>query len=280
MSGVNIFGESLSSNKNIIPQRGPPGIGFKYLDGSGNFDIDNKRLANVGKPLEKFDAVNKEYSDKHHEILHEIYQRFQMNFNNYLTKLNELKESYDQFIIGNNQYKTDLESTLNLHSSLFDRLQMNEMTYKDSLDNLERNFNEKVVEFTASFNQIGDLLNKEIAGKTWIREIVNTSGRILKEKIDILEVELSSSIAKVHDECLEKIDAIKPKSAGGANVDIDIRKNEGDINLLQDDVIDLKDDIRVRDEEIVKLNKELDEMKRQLQLLVGESLKEGIDTVN
>ena len=31
---------------------------------------------------------------------------------------------------------------------------MNEMTYKDSLDNLERNFNEKVVEFTASFNQI------------------------------------------------------------------------------------------------------------------------------
>ena len=203
-----------------------------------------------------------------------------MNFNNYLTKLNELKESYDQFIIGNNQYKTDLESTLNLHSSLFDRLQMNEMTYKDSLDNLERNFNEKVVEFTASFNQIGDLLNKEIAGKTWIREIVNTSGRILKEKIDILEVELSSSIAKVHDECLEKIDAIKPKSAGGANVDIDIRKNEGDINLLQDDVIDLKDDIRVRDEEIVKLNKELDEMKRQLQLLVGESLKEGIDTVN
>ena len=119
-----------------------------------------------------------------------------MNFNNYLTKLNELKESYDQFIIGNNQYKTDLESTLNLHSSLFDRLQMNEMTYKDSLDNLERNFNEKVVEFTASFNQIGDLLNKEIAGKTWIQEIVNTSGRILKEKIDILEVELSSSIAK------------------------------------------------------------------------------------
>ena len=109
---------------------------------------------------------------------------------------------------------------------------------------------------------------------------MNTSGRILKEKIDILEVELSSSIAKVHDECLEKIDAIKPKSAGGANVDIDIRKNEGDINLLQDDVIDLKDDIRVRDEEIVKLNKELDEMKRQLQLLVGESLKEGIDTVN
>ena len=42
---------------------------------------------------------------------------------------------------------------------------MNEMTYKDSLDNLERNFNEKVVEFTASFNQIGDLLNKENSWK-------------------------------------------------------------------------------------------------------------------
>ena len=32
------------------------------------------------------------------------------------------KESYDQFIIANMKYKTDLENTLNTHSSLLDRL--------------------------------------------------------------------------------------------------------------------------------------------------------------
>ena len=41
--------------------RGPPGVGFKYFNGSGNFDIGKKRLANVAKPEEKFDVVNKEF---------------------------------------------------------------------------------------------------------------------------------------------------------------------------------------------------------------------------
>ena len=45
-------------------QRGTPGIGFKYLDGSGNFDIGKKRLANVAQNEETFDAVNKDYFDK------------------------------------------------------------------------------------------------------------------------------------------------------------------------------------------------------------------------
>ena len=50
MTGVNIFGEVSSPNKNITVQKGPPGIGFKYLDRSGNYDIGKKRLANVAKP--------------------------------------------------------------------------------------------------------------------------------------------------------------------------------------------------------------------------------------
>ena len=40
------------------------------------------------------------------------------------------------------------------------------------------------------------------------------------------------------------MEAEKPKSGSSPNVDIDIRKNEGDINLLQDDVSDLKSGIR------------------------------------
>ena len=65
MSGVNIFGEPLQLNKHLTPQRGPAGVGFRYLDAIGNFDINKKRLANVASPIEHYDAINKEYSDNY-----------------------------------------------------------------------------------------------------------------------------------------------------------------------------------------------------------------------
>jgi hypothetical protein len=40
--------------------RGLPGIGFK-LNKSGDFDIECKRLCNVGNPLDEFDGVNLGY---------------------------------------------------------------------------------------------------------------------------------------------------------------------------------------------------------------------------
>ena len=79
--------------------------------------------------------------------------------------MDDLKESYDKFIIAHNQYKADKENTLNTHSSFLDRLFENEVTKKDALNNLERNFNEKMVEFNAHFEQFSDLLNKEIVQK-------------------------------------------------------------------------------------------------------------------
>ena len=74
-----------------------------------------------------------------------IYDNFRITSNNFLPKLDDLKESYDQFIIAHNQYKADKENTLNTHSALLDRLFENEVTNKEALNNLERNFNEKIV---------------------------------------------------------------------------------------------------------------------------------------
>ena len=51
-----------------------------------------------------------------------MYDRFEISFNNYLTEIDDLKKSYDQFIIAHNQYKADKENTLNTHSSFLDRL--------------------------------------------------------------------------------------------------------------------------------------------------------------
>ena len=79
-------------------------------------------MANVAKPEETFNTVNKDYLDKRYGFLHDMYDRFQISFSKFLTKLDDLKESYDQFIIAHNQYKADKENTLNTHSSFLDRL--------------------------------------------------------------------------------------------------------------------------------------------------------------
>ena len=42
--------------------RGPPGIGFS-VDGDGNYNIETKRLTNVGQPQANTDASTKSYVD-------------------------------------------------------------------------------------------------------------------------------------------------------------------------------------------------------------------------
>ena len=61
---------------------------------------------------------------------------------------------------------------------------------------------------------------------------MSSMSRIIEEKITTLVVDLSSSFANIKDECLAKIDTGKSKSSSPTNVDIDVRKNDCDINLL------------------------------------------------
>ena len=78
---------------------------------------------------------------------------------------------------------------------LLERLFENEVTNKEALNNLERNFNEKIVEFNAQFEQIGNILNKEMIQKSWVIELMSNMSRVIEDKIVTLEVEFSSSIA-------------------------------------------------------------------------------------
>jgi chromosome segregation ATPase len=63
MTGVNIFGTGINSTP-ISQLRGPPGIGFRYLDAEKNFDLNNRRLANISCPIEDKDAACKTYVDE------------------------------------------------------------------------------------------------------------------------------------------------------------------------------------------------------------------------
>jgi hypothetical protein len=58
-------------SKTFKSEKGDPGIGFK-LTHDNNYDMDNKRLVNVGEPKEHKDAVNKEYLTSFHRKNEEI----------------------------------------------------------------------------------------------------------------------------------------------------------------------------------------------------------------
>jgi hypothetical protein len=52
-------------SKTFKSKKGDNGIGFK-LTHDNNYDMDNKRLVNVGEPKEHKDAINKEYLKNFH----------------------------------------------------------------------------------------------------------------------------------------------------------------------------------------------------------------------
>jgi hypothetical protein len=58
-------------SKTVKSEKGDPGIGFK-LTHDNNYDMDNKRLVNIGEPKEHKDAVNKEYLTSFHRKNEEI----------------------------------------------------------------------------------------------------------------------------------------------------------------------------------------------------------------
>lgn len=57
---VDKFGRHAGTNRGPV---GRAGIGFQ-LDHNNNFDITNKRLTNISKPINDSDAVTKKYVDE------------------------------------------------------------------------------------------------------------------------------------------------------------------------------------------------------------------------
>ena len=95
---VNIFGSGPVTTATTISRRGPPGIGFKYLDEEGNFDIENKRLANVAFPLEENDVTTKIYTDN---LVTEVKSKVDETIkhtSDISSKINEIQKNYIEAI--------------------------------------------------------------------------------------------------------------------------------------------------------------------------------------
>ena len=320
MSGVNIFGEPLQLNKNLTPQRGPAGVGFRYLDAIGNFDINKKRLANVASPIEHYDAINKEYSDNYMNEIKALISDVERKQNNYIGLLNNVKIDYNDF---KKSYQED-QNKLNSKTKSIDEF-------------LERIYQEYIV-LNTKYNELDQIVTlvrdsferlageaSEFVTKDHLNSIMTERTRINDLYLNNLKTELSSQTAKVNDDLSKVLNEIidelanstMPKASGegerGDNVNtnnnsdrnvgsvsnrrkvnLDIDTNSGNINILQNDIQELKSEIEKKNDMINSMKRELSNINKRLEdeekideisegiveNALAEENEKGIDTVN
>ena len=320
MSGVNIFGEPLQLNENLTPQRGPAGVGFRYLDAIGNFDINKKRLANVASPIDHYDAINKEYSDNYMNEIKALISDVERKQNNYIDLLNNVKIDYNDFKKSYQVDQNKLNSKIKSIDEFLERIYQEYIVLNTKYNELDQ----KVTLVRDSFERLAGEAS-EFVTQDHLNSIMTERTRINDLYLNNLKTELSSQTAKVNDDLSKVLNEIidelanstMPKASGegerGNNVNtnnnsdrnvgsvsnrrkvnLDIDTNSGNINILQNDIQELKS-------EILKKNDMIDNMKRELSNInklledeekideisegivenaLAEEKEKGIDTVN
>ena len=320
MSGVNIFGEPLQLNKNLTPQRGPAGVGFRYLDAIGNFDINKKRLANVASPIEHYDAINKEYSDNYMNEIKALISDVERKQNNYIGLLNNVKIDYNDFKKSYQEDQNKLNSKIKSIDEFLERIYQEYIVLNTKYNELDQ----KVTLVRDSFERLAGEAS-EFVTKDHLNSIMTERTRINDLYLNNLKTELSSQTAKVNDDLSKVLNEIidelanstMPKASGegerGNNVDtnnnsdrnvgsvsnrrkvnLDIDTNSGNINILQNDIQELKSEILKKNDMINSMKRELSNINKRLEdeekideisegiveNALAEENEKGIDTVN
>ena len=320
MSGVNIFGEPLQLNENLTPQRGPAGVGFRYLDAIGNFDINKKRLANVASPIDHYDAINKEYSDNYMNEIKALISDVERKQNNYIDLLNNVKIDYNDF---KKSYQVDqikLNSKIKSIDEFLERIYQEYIVLNTKYNELDQ----KVTLVRNSFERLAGEAS-EFVTQDHLNSIMTERTRINDLYLNNLKTELSSQTAKVNDDLSKVLNEIieelanstMPKASGegerGNNVNtnnnsdrnvgsvsnrrkvnLDIDTNSGNINILQNDIQELKSEILKKNDMINSMKRELSNINKRLEddekideisegiveNALAEEKEKGIDTVN
>ena len=320
MSGVNIFGEPLQPNKNLTPQRGPAGVGFKYLDAIGNFDINKKRLANVASPIEHYDAINKEYSDNYMNEIKTLISDVERKQNNYIGLLNTVKIDYNDFKKFYQEDQNELSSKIKSIDEFLERIYQECIVLNTNSNELDQ----KVTLVRDSFERLAGEAS-EFVTKDQLNSIMTERTRINDLYLNNLKTELSSQTAKVNDDLSKVLNEIidelakstMPKASGegerGNNVNtnnisdrnvgsvsnrrkvnLGIDTNSGNINILQNDIQKLKSEIVKKNDiinsmkrEIFNISKRLEDEEKIEEISEGivenalvDENEKGIDTVN
>ena len=320
MSGVNIFGEPLQLNENLTPQRGPAGVGFRYLDAIGNFDINKKRLANVASPIDHYDAINKEYSDNYMNEIKALISDVEREQNYYIGLLNNVKNDYNDFKKSYQVDQNKLNSKIKSIDEFLERIYQEYIVLNTKYNELDQ----KVTLVRNSFERLAGEAS-EFVTQDHLNSIMTERTRINDLYLNNLKTELSSQTAKVNDDLSKVLNEIidelanstMPKASGegerGNNVNtnnnsdrnigsvsnrrkvnLDIDTNSGNINILQNDIQELKSEILKKNDMINSMKRELSFINKRLEdeekideisegiveNALAEEKEKGIDTVN
>ena len=320
MSGVNIFGEPLQLNENLTPQRGPAGVGFRYLDAIGNFDINKKRLANVASPIDHYDAINKEYSDNYMNEIKALISDVEREQNYYIGLLNNVKIDYNDFKKSYQVDQNKLNSKIKSIDEFLERIYQEYIVLNTTYNELDQ----KVTLVRNSFERLAGEAS-EFVTQDHLNSIMTERTRINDLYLNNLKTELSSQTAKVNDDLSKVLNEIidelanstMPKVSGegerGNNVNtnnnsdrnigsvsnrrkvnLDIDTNSGNINILQNDIQELKSEILKKNDMINSMKRELSFINKRLEdeekideisegiveNALAEEKEKGIDTVN
>ena len=320
MSGVNIFGEPLQLNENLTPQRGPAGVGFRYLDAIGNFDINKKRLANVASPIDHHDAINKEYSDNYMNEIKALISDVKREQNYYIGLLNNVKIDYNDFKKSYQVDQNKLNSKIKSIDEFLERIYQEYIVLNTKYNELDQ----KVTLVRNSFERLAGEAS-EFVTQDHLNSIMTERTRINDLYLNNLKTELSSQTAKVNDDLSKVLNEIidelanstMPKASGegerGNNVNtnnnsdrnigsvsnrrkvnLDIDTNSGNINILQNDIQELKSEILKKNDMINSMKRELSFINKRLEdeekideisegiveNALAEEKEKGIDTVN
>ena len=320
MSGVKIFGEPLQLNKNLTPQRGPAGVGFRYLDAIGNFDINKKRLANVASPIEHYDAINKEYCDNYMNEIKALISDVERKQNNYIGLLNNVKIDYNDFKKSYQVDQNKLNSKIKSIDEFLERIYQEYIVLNTKYNELDQ----KVTLVRDSFERLAGEAS-EFVTKDHLNSIMTERTRYNDLYLNNLKTELSSQTAKVNDDLSKVLNEIidelanstMPKASGEGErennvntnnnsdryvgsvsnrrkVNLDIDTNSGNINILQNDIQELKSEILKKNDMINSMKRELSNINKRLEdeekideisegiveNALAEENERGIDTVN
>ena len=320
MSGVNIFGEPLQLNENLTPQRGPAGVGFRYLDAIGNFDINKKRLANVASPIDHYDAINKEYSDNYINEIKALISDVKREQNYYIGLLNNVKIDYNDFKKSYQVDQNKLNSKIKSIDEFLERIYQEYIMLNTKYNELDQ----KVTLVRNSFERLAGEAS-EFVTQDHLNSIMTERTRINDLYLNNLKTELSSQTAKVNDDLSKVLNEIidelanstMPKASGEGErlntvntnnnsdrnvgsvsnrrkVNLDIDTNSGNINILQNDIQELKSEILKKNDMINSMKRELSFINKRLEdeekideisegiveNALAEEKEKGIDTVN
>ena len=291
MSGVNIFGEPLQLNENLTPQRGPAGVGFRYLDAIGNFDINKKRLANVASPIDHYDAINKEYSDNYMNEIKALISDVERKQNNYIDLLNNVKIDYNDFKKSYQVDQNKLNSKIKSIDEFLERIYQEYIVLNTKYNELDQ----KVTLVRNSFERLAGEAS-EFVTQDHLNSIMTERTRINDLYLNNLKTELSSQTAKVNDDLSKVLNEIidelanstMPKASGEGErlntvntnnnsdrnvgsvsnrrkVNLDIDTNSGNINILQNDIQELKSEILKKNDMINSMKRELSNINKRLE---------------